>query len=119
MLNRSGLFKDLISEQFLFRDSLKYSIILTGTLRTRSYVLSDDIFLICAMFAKYIMGGETEDGRRYSREQASVRREVETLLGVPKSCFEVLMHEMRCWDVYDVVNISQVCVILHLSLIHI
>ena len=113
VLMRSRLFKDMISERFIFRGTMDYNILPTGRVWTRMYLLSDGIYPNWGMFAKPIKGGETVEERRYSGNQEAVRKDVERLFGVLQSRFEILRREMRGWDVEDVVKISQVCVIMH------
>ena len=56
VLIRSRLFKDIISERFIFKGTRDYPIIATGRVWTRMYLLSDGIYPHWGMFAKPIRG---------------------------------------------------------------
>jgi len=62
---------------------------------------------------KTISRPQTEKHKLYAQRQEGARKDVECAFGVLQSRFDIVNCPARLWKRNDVVNIMQVCVILH------
>ena len=110
---RSPLFREIMDGSFKFRSRLPYKVTPKGKLRTLLYLLADGIYPNWPVFAKPMHRAESAGEKRYSQRQETVRKDVERLFGVLQSRFEILRREFRYWDRDFIVQVTNVCVILH------
>ncbi|TVU11822.1 hypothetical protein EJB05_45428, partial [Eragrostis curvula] len=108
VLNRSPLFIDTLRGE---APKVQYTV--NGKQYNTGYYLADGIYPEWAVFVKTIAGPQSEKDKLFARHQEGARKDVECAFGVLQSRFNIVTRPARMWKRRDVVNIMQVCVILH------
>lgn len=113
VLYRSPLFRKILRGEFNLELETSFKLGETGRMRKMGYFLVDGIYPSWPIFAKPIHQPITEEEGKYSAFQEAVRKDVERLFGVLQTRFEILRREIRKWELDSIIQITNVCVLLH------
>lgn len=109
---RSRLLKDIFPGRFNFSPRQTYRIIPEGVERRLEYLLTDSIYPYWPSLLKPIKHNDLENEEKSSRRQEATRRYIEHLFGVLKNRFQMWRLEMMIWELEEVINVAQACIIL-------
>lgn len=113
VLYSSALFRDIMNKYFIIESTDSYKILPAGIDRKLYYILVGGIYPDWPFLVKPIHGAQSDEDSFFSKAQEGRRKDVERLFGVLQSRFEILRREIRKWDLIDIIDISNTCVILH------
>jgi hypothetical protein len=108
VLNKSPLFI-----QKLRGEAPRVQYVVNGKQYNTGYYLADGIYPDWAAIMKSIPSPLNDKDKCFARCQESERKVVECSFGVLQSRFNIVHHPAKMWKRRDVVNIMQVCIILH------
>lgn len=113
VLYSSPFFRDIMNGFFKLESQRPYQIIPEGERRKMLYVLVDGIYSSWPFLVKPIHAATSREEAFFSTIQEAKRKDVERLFGVLQARFGILRRELKQWDIIDILNISNACIILH------
>lgn len=117
MVAYSPLFQDLFNGMYSIALSNPFRVTPDGPLRALGFFLVDGIYPRWAIFLQPVHSADNPREGRYTKRQEGRRKDIERAFGVLQARFKVLRHEDYRWNKEEIVNTSNVCVILHNMLV--
>lgn len=119
VLYSSPLFRDIMNGYFKMESQPTYKITSKGEERSMFYLLVDGIYPSWPFLVKPIHTATSTEVAFFSSIQEAKRKDIERLFGVLQARFAILRRELKQWDIIDILNISNSCVILHNMIVRI
>lgn len=113
VIMRSRLLKGIMYGRLTFRLPRSYCVMPNGKERTMPYLLGDRIYPDWPIIIKSIKESTNENECQCSENKEGPRKDIERLSGVFNRQFKIPWREIRAWELGDVVNIADTCIILH------
>ena len=111
VLDKSTIIQEIVTGKFDIRTK---PYMINGTYRDYMYFLVDGIYPKYAIFQSTGNKEEgTEEEKLFCMQQESVRKDVERVFAVLQCKFQVLHRAFRGWDIGDITDIVEACIIIH------
>lgn len=110
VLDKSSIYEDIVTGRFNIK-TRPYNI--NGVYRDYMYFLVDGIYPKYAIFQSTGNSEGNEMERLFSVQQEAARKDVERVFAVLHCKYQILHRPFRGWEIGDIMDIIQACIILH------